>query len=175
MRHSGGKRREASSGRGYRVVCGETPIPCSEKRATYRFRRAARAAFRGAGRDGENILILAFVVIVIAASARSAARWSARLLGIVDTIGGPSADAVRHLLQPRVAKRCRPGHRLGDDLPPHAVVLISGRRPVSRARMKQHSGVHCSPRLSLVMSQMDNLFYVSFASRVIIYAIAAPA
>src|SRR6267378_1176289 len=76
---------------------------------------------------GENILILAFVVIVIGGiGSIRGALVGAVLVGIVDTIG--------------------------------------------RAFLPIAFGIFFQPR---VMSAIDNLFYVSFASRVIIYAIAA--
>jgi len=108
-----------------------------------RRRRALRAGRRDASRRlfavqvgmGENILILAFVVIVIAASARSAGEWSgAVLVGIVDTIGRAflrscSASSSSR----RGGERRRPGDRLGDDLPPHGGgALSSGRKACFR-------------------------------------------
>jgi len=93
---------------------------------------------------GENILILAFVVIVIGASARSAARWSARAGGIVDTIGRAFCDRVRRFFQRRRERR-RPGDRLGDDLPPDGGgALFPAASCFRRADETQHRGVPSS-------------------------------
>src|SRR5437879_1080923 len=88
---------------------------------------------------------------------------------------GLPADRVRHLLPAARGERRRPGDRLGDDLPPDGGgALFPAARPVSGARMKRSSAVFIVLLgFPLAMSAIDNLFYVSFASRVIIYAIAA--
>src|SRR5205807_33575 len=51
---------------------------------------------------------------------------------------GFPADRFRHLLPAARRERRRPGHRLGDDLPPHGGgALFPAARPVSRALMKR--------------------------------------
>src|SRR4051812_20180551 len=89
------------------------------------------------------------------------------------------ADALRRFLSPPARERCRPGNRFRNDLLPvggGAVLQAAG--PLSRPRMKTAlTRIMVVGALlvayPLVMSALDNLFYVSFASRVLIYAIAA--
>src|SRR5213078_818200 len=69
----------------------------------------------------------------------------------------------------------RAGDRLGDDLPADGGgALLQAAGPVPRSRMKKNIVVLFIFLLfPLAMLWADQLFYVSFASRVLIYAIAA--
>ena len=136
---------------------------------------------------GENILILAFVVIVIGGiGSIRGALVGALLVGMVDTIGRaflPIAVRAR-CFPPQVAAHAGPAHRFDADLHAHgggAVLPAAG--PVPGARLMRDTlhptatlaalGVVAGAAAAGRMLAIDQAFYLGFASRVLIYAIAA--
>src|SRR6185503_1563214 len=85
------------------------------------------------------------------------------------------AAFLRRVPAAAVRERRRTGGRLGAHLPADGGgALLPAAGPLSGARMIRAIVVFVLLALfPLVMQAMDNLFYVSFASRVLIYAIAA--
>ncbi len=126
---------------------------------------------------GENILILAFVVIVIGGiGSIRGALVGAVLVGVVDTIGRAFLPILfGAFFQPRVASAAGPALASVMIYLSWRSCCTSGRRACFRRadEAASSSWCCCSPPSRWRCRRSDYLFYVSFASRVMIYAIAA--
>ena len=125
---------------------------------------------------GENILILAFVVIVIGGiGSIRGAFVGALLVGLVDTMGRALLPfAFAKMFPPQVASNLGPALELDPDLRADgggAVLPPAGTVPGPRMKKIVVLGVFLI--FPLVMHALDQHFYIAFATRVLIYAMAA--
>ena len=136
---------------------------------------------------GENILILAFVVIVIGGiGSIRGAFLAAMLVGMVDTLGRAFLpDLLRQVLSSTAASTAAPGAGLDADLSADgdraggaAGGPVSGRPPMNgfaqrpqRRRRRWWSPACCCCRSTRTLS--GNVFVLTLFTRIMIYALAA--